>query len=431
MNKIKMAYNWIGPRGPLPNIEIPNILNLADVSVGGTLTSNRIWIEGIWNIFRNHFELSPTTCIQDYDVFVYPLTLQWRINFDSYFTIGDGILEYSHVSNDVLHKIKHGNGYILIDHSPEAFVYDKHLSVIHSYFSSHDISLHKIIYLTGCMNVDEVYSSYCNRYNIPDDKNYRIKLVCYPCSIDTASKDIENLTAEPAYDVDTLPKKIFLSWNRRHKAHRNMLAVLFNKNNLLDQSYFSMPREEPEFPDVKFENIFQSHWLDFFNLTKKDVMDLVNKLPLVVDGKTAINDMIKINQNSSENFYKDSLISIITETNFLENEISMTEKSIKPVKEKHPFIMVGVKGTLKTFHNLGYKTFSDFWSEEYDNIDHGWERLGEIIRVCNEIAQWDSAKILDFKKKVKPIVDHNFQIAKQGISEPAANTIIKHIKQNK
>ena len=427
MNTIKMAYNWVGPNGPLPNIEIPNILNLADASIGGSLTSNRIWIEGIWHIFKDHFELSPTASIQDTDTFIYPLTLHWRVNFDAYFIIGDGILEYAHPSNDILHKIKYGNGYILIDHSPEAFVYDKHLNVLHSYFSSHGIPLYKIFYLTGCMNIEEVYNSYCNRYCIPDDKNHRIKLVCYPCSIDSASKDIENLEVDPSYNTEDMPKKIFLSWNRRHKAHRNMLTLLFDKNNLLDCSYFSMSREEPEFPDRKFEDIFEDYWLDFFDLSKEDISNLVKKLPLVVDGETAIDKMMKGTQSTSENFYKSSLVSIITETNFVENEISMTEKSIKPVKEKHPFIMVGVKGTLKAYHSLGYKTFSDFWSEDYDGMEHSWERLREIIRVCNEISQWDHVKILDFKKNVKPILDHNFQVAKAGISQQSANNIIRHI----
>ena len=112
-----MAYNWIGPRGPLPNIEIPNILNLADASIGGLITSNRIWVEGVWNIFKNYFELSPTTSLKDSDTFIYPLTLHWRVDFDAYFTIGDGILEYAHLNEDLLHKIKNGNGYLLIDHS--------------------------------------------------------------------------------------------------------------------------------------------------------------------------------------------------------------------------------------------------------------------------------------------------------------------------
>lgn len=426
-----MAYNWIGPRGPLPNIEIPNILNLADVSIGGNLTSNRIWIEGLWHIFRDYFDLSPTANIQDSDTFIYPLTLHWRVNFDAYFTIGDGILEYAHPSNDILHSIKQGNGYILIDHSPEAFVYDKHLNVIHSYFLSHDIPLYKILYLTGCMNTEEVYNNYCIRHQIPNDPRYRLKLVSYPCSIDSASRDIENLESEPFYDSTLVPKKLFLSWNRRHKAHRNMLALLFDKNDLLNYSYFSMSKEEPEFPDRKFEDIFEDKWLEIFNLTRGDVIDLVKKLPLVVDGETVITKMMKGTQSTSENFYENSLVSIITETNFLENEISMTEKSIKPVKEKHPFIMIGVKGTLKAYHNLGYKTFSNFWSEEYDNIEDSWERLREIIRICKEISKWDNEKILEFKKKVKPILDYNFQVAKGGISKSAANNIIEHITRHK
>jgi hypothetical protein len=426
-----MAYNWIGPRGPLPNIEIPNILNLADVSIGGNLTSNRIWIEGLWHIFRDYFDLSPTANIQESDTFIYPLTLHWRVNFDAYFTIGDGILEYAHPSNDILHSIKQGNGYILIDHSPEAFVYDKHLNVIHSYFLAHGIPLYKILYLTGCMNTEEVYNNYCIRHQIPNDPRYRLKLVSYPCSIDSASRDIENLESEPFYDSTLVPKKLFLSWNRRHKAHRNMLALLFDKNDLLNYSYFSMSKEEPEFPDRKFEDIFEDKWLEMFNLTRGDVIDLVKKLPLVVDGETVITKMMKGTQSTSENFYENSLVSIITETNFLENEISMTEKSIKPVKEKHPFIMIGVKGTLKAYHNLGYKTFSNFWSEEYDNIEDSWERLREIIRVCKEISKWDSEKILEFKKKVKPILDYNFQVAKGGISKSAANNIIEHITRHK
>lgn len=426
-----MAYNWIGPRGPLPNIEIPNILNLADVSIGGNLTSNRIWIEGLWHIFRDYFDLSPTANIQDSDTFIYPLTLHWRVNFDAYFTIGDGILEYAHPSNDILHSIKQGNGYILIDHSPEAFVYDKHLNVIHSYFLAHGIPLYKILYLTGCMNTEEVYNNYCIRHQIPNDPRYRLKLVSYPCSIDSASRDIENLESEPFYDSTLVPKKLFLSWNRRHKAHRNMLALLFDKNDLLNYSYFSMSKEEPEFPDRKFEDIFEDKWLEMFNLTRGDVIDLVKKLPLVVDGETVITKMMKGTQSTSENFYENSLVSIITETNFLENEISMTEKSIKPVKEKHPFIMIGVKGTLKAYHNLGYKTFSNFWSEEYDNIEDSWERLREIIRICKEISKWDSEKILEFKKKVKPILDYNFQVAKGGISKSAANNIIEHITRHK
>lgn len=423
---IKLAYNWVGPRGPVPNIEIPNILNMSHVSVGGGLTSERVWVEGIWNDFRTHYDLVPTVSLKDNDKFIYPLTLYWRINFEYYFLSGDGILEYAHIDSEVLNKIQNYNGYILIDHSPEAFVTDKHLQVLHSYFSFYNIPLYKILYLTGCMNIDEVYERFCNNNNIPSNKENRIKLISFPCSFQSAVGDIENQT-ESEYDIFKIPNKIFLSWNRRHKVHRNMLALLFNKNNLLSNSYFSMTKEDPEFQHKKFENNVRLDWLTACNLTLTDLNDLLPKLPLVVDGEVDTIKMTRTAHLDVIDFYKDSLISIVTETNFNENEITMTEKSIKPIKEKHPFIIVGVCGTLKQYRKLGYKTFNDFWSEEYDDINNPWDRLKEIIRICVEINQWDSNKILEFKQQVKPIIDHNYDIAKLGISETVSNNINQHI----
>lgn len=422
-----MAYNWIGPRGPIPNIEIPNILNLSHASIGGGLTSERVWIEGIWNDFRQHFDLAPTAALKNDDIFIYPLTLYWRVNFEYYFSQGDGILEYAHIDHEVINKIQNYNGYILIDHSPEAFVTAKHLRVMHSYFSHYNIPLNKILYLTGCMNVDEVYENFCRQNNIPNDPKQRIKLISFPCAFQSAAGDIAN-HVKVEYEADLFPKKIFLSWNRRHKLHRNMLALMFDKHNLLDKSYFSMTRSEPEYTYKTFESNVDLEWLAECNLTVDDLNNFVKKLPLIVDGEVDTIKMTQTPHNNVKNFYRDSLISLVTETNFEEPEISMTEKSIKPIKEKHPFIMLGVCGTLKQYHKLGYKTFNEFWSEEYDNIPNTWDRLKEIIRICIEISQWDQDEILDFKHRVKPIIEHNYRIASLGISEIVFSNIKQHIE---
>ena len=29
---IKIVYNWLGPRGPIPNTELPNVLNIVAVT---------------------------------------------------------------------------------------------------------------------------------------------------------------------------------------------------------------------------------------------------------------------------------------------------------------------------------------------------------------------------------------------------------------
>jgi hypothetical protein len=96
----------------------------------------------------------------------------------------------------------------------------------------------------------------------------------------------------------------------------------------------------------------------------------------------------------------------------LENEVSLTEKSFKPFKEKHPFITVGVNGTLQALRDMGFITFGAFWDESYDNIISPIERMAAILNVCKDIATWDSEKIKDFRRRVKPILDHNYEILK-------------------
>jgi hypothetical protein len=132
---------------------------------------------------------------------------------------------------------------------------------------------------------------------------------------------------------------------------------------------------------------------------------------------------------AARNFYSNSLVSVVTETNFDHKELTLTEKSFKPSKEKHPFILVGVPGALKAMREFGFKTFSEFWDESYDETTDHMERLSKIITICKEIGNWDHDKILDFKRRVKPILDHNFQMLKSNTAKVAAEKIAEGIRK--
>jgi hypothetical protein len=49
--------------------------------------------------------------------------------------------------------------------------------------------------------------------------------------------------------------------------------------------------------------------------------------------------------------------------------------------------------------------------------------LYEIVKVCKEIASWTPEQILDFKRRVKPIVDHNFKVLTTNTSKIVADKI--------
>jgi hypothetical protein len=433
---IKIAYNWIGPRGPIINTELPNIVSFAAVTEGAKNTTDNFWSDDVyWRIFLNNepFVLGPVFDIKDdEESFVFPFTLMWRTSFFTYFFPSNGILEYSLTPDNIKYKVITGNGYFLLECAAEAWVRPEHLQLIHGYFSYYNIPMNKIIYLTGCMNAQDVYNKWCNQKNIPDAPENRMNLISYPSARYALASHMGNYV-EPEYNTEYVPEKLFLCWNRRFRPHRSILIVALDKLGLVDRSYCSMSKFDPEFNSQEFKNSF--HHLDFsnnvFGITTEHLNNLENKLPLIIDGETEIGEMCADKTGNARTYYQNSLVSIVTETNWELPELTSTEKSFKPFRDKHPFIIVGVNGALKSMRELGFKTFSEFWDESYDEIEDCYLRLAKIIEVCDYIGTWDNEKILDFKRRVKPIVEHNYQALKNSSTSEIAKQVEQIVKKRK
>ena len=431
-DKIKICYSWIGPRGPILNTELPNLLSFAAVGEHVKTDSRMFFCDNVWNeIFCNRpeYELYHITMLDDNDVFVYPYALMWRIPFENYFFFNSGILEFSHTPEHVIHQVRTNGGYFLIDLSAEAFVQTQQLDAVHSYFKFYGIPLSKIIYLTGCMNANDLYNSYCERNGITDP-NDKLNLISYPTSQNSIARHLSQRPPlpEPEYDTERVPEKLFLAWNRRYRNHRISLALGLEKEGLIDRSYISLGKNDPENLSFKFEDVVSPHTRSLLGVTDNHMQSLMNKLPLVLDGETNIHQMCADFDGAARNFYQNSLVSLVTETNYELNEVTLTEKSFKPLKEKHPFISVGVKGTLKALKEMGCRTFSEFWPEDYDEIDDPTIRMRRTIEILRDISRWDNTKIIDFRRRVKPIVEHNFNIVKTKSSEVVAEKIRQLIR---
>lgn len=430
---VKIVYNWIGPRGPIINTEVPNILSLSAVSEGATTASHNFWADDLfWRVFHSNenFTLASSFAIEQ-EPFIFPFTLAWRIPFENYFFSGSGLLEFSHTPQHIIHHVRMSNGCFLLDMTAEAFITDIHLKNIHSYFShANRIPMGKIIYLTGCMNAHDVYSKWCDKNNIPNNSRDRMNLFSFPISQHSIFTN-KHLIKEPEYNTEVVPEKLFLSFNRRFRIHRTTLGLAFQKYGLLDRSYISMCKVDPENALMTFENQIQLQYDPRYNFTSADTQGLLDKLPLELDGETNINQMCQDFDNAARNFYQNSLLSVVTETNFENDELTLTEKSFKPAKEKHPFVIIGVKGSLKAMRDMGFKTFSEFWDESYDEIDDARFRLWKIIELCREIASWDDATVIHFKRRVKPILEHNYNMVFTDTAKAISSNIHDLITANK
>jgi hypothetical protein len=87
----------------------------------------------------------------------------------------------------------------------------------------------------------------------------------------------------------------------------------------------------------------------------------------------------------------------------------MTEKTMKPIIFKHPFITIGPKHTLKYIKKMGFKTFNDYWNEDYDEDDYQ-DRMNKIIQICKDINNWDNNKLQEFHRGVSDRLEYNFKL---------------------
>ncbi len=464
-DKVKIVYSWFGPKGPVWNTELPNILTLSAEAEGTNpnMMSHHFWCDDVWTKQfakrKDRFELAPVQAISDDSMvpFIYPFSMTWRIPFSAYFIKDSGVLEFSHMPKELIHMVSAKNGYILIDHSVEAFMSNTELHAMFSYFhSGHQIPMYKIIYLTGTVNASTVYEKFCRSHRISDDREHRMHVIPYASSREIFynfytelqkdkpthhGEDISQFREEP-YDDSCVPDKLFLTWNRRFRKHRTSLALILEKNNLIERSLMSFAKIDREMQhhtvhaEIKNQRIGGSDGnpIRLYDCLELDIPEDVaqrfaERCPLEIDGEKDINKMCE-DYGYTQPYYRQTLVSLITETNFNTDECTLTEKSFKPMYNKHPFIIVGVAGSLQGLRDLGFKTFGNFWSEEYDMIEEPSKRFIAIEKILQEIASWTPDQILDFKRRAKPIIEHNYNMFKDPGSLAVINNIYEHITNN-
>jgi hypothetical protein len=133
-------------------------------------------------------------------------------------------------------------------------------------------------------------------------------------------------------------------------------------------------------------------------------------LPLQIDDVD-----LNINQFQTNSlpivFYQQSCFSLVSSTFAFEDDemsVGFTEKEIKPILARHPFIILNRPGVLKYMHNMGFLTFERWFDESYDDEHNDNRRLEKIIneveRLCNlSFAEWDI-----MLEEMAPILEHNY-----------------------
>jgi hypothetical protein len=104
----------------------------------------------------------------------------------------------------------------------------------------------------------------------------------------------------------------------------------------------------------------------------------------------------------------DYFLEIVCETDVYSNKF-FTEKSLKNFFLKKPFILMSGKHSLRELQNRGFKTFSPWIDESYDNISCPNKRLQNIFREIDRLASFSVEKVNQLYAEMLPIFEHNEQ----------------------
>lgn len=108
-------------------------------------------------------------------------------------------------------------------------------------------------------------------------------------------------------------------------------------------------------------------------------------------------------------FYKSIFVDLVGENHVLGDTFFPSEKTIRPMLLKKPFIVFASKDFLAYLRQMGFRTFSDFWDEDYDGYEQG-DRLRRIYKIIDYIGSMSKNQLEKMYWDMQYTLDYNYDI---------------------
>ena len=217
--------------------------------------------------------------------------------------------------------------------------------------------------------------------------------------------DIEKEIEYKTQNLDTL--KHFLKVNRTNREERNLFMLFMNKHNLFEKSLVS-------FPDFPNEYKYPSMFADL--KSEKNIESLLKKLPFDIDESDRSNHGpagFGLNEFDADLpfnpiHYRNTFLSVVMcAFPFDENGCHLHSSTFNPIFCGHPVIQFGPRGHLKELQSRGFKTFSKWWDESYDELENPWDRFNAILQIVKDLSTKTKEEMLEMYIEMKDTLQHN------------------------
>lgn len=101
---------------------------------------------------------------------------------------------------------------------------------------------------------------------------------------------------------------------------------------------------------------------------------------------------------------------VVTESVFCQPMAIASEKTLYPIKNGKPFVLVAPPHTLEYLRRQGFKTFDRFWDESYDHETDHEKRILKILETINYINNKSLEELKVMYSNMEDIIKHNIEM---------------------
>lgn len=333
----------------------------------------------------------------------------WYVEIADIHCFADELIDVA-IPPHILYLIQNSNLHLMLVNYLEGF----HIivDVIYDRLVNHkNIPANKITFFSESHNIYDTIKLVAKRNNLPELKTYYLRIT----ENSVANQEFHQIKKISSKNI----KKKFLNFNRRWRPHRPTLVSLLYATNLLKEGYVSLPKT---LYGSDFENSFDL--LCYLNRHNENISELlcnnkekIKQLPeLVIDRNDFENNgPLAKHLPNLVNYYNETMFSVVSETNFYtefnkEYSVFITEKTYKTIAYKHPFVLVSSYKSLRALRNLGYKTFSPFINEDYDEIENDSYRMFVILKEIERLCNLSKKQMDEFVIGCSEITEYNYNL---------------------
>jgi hypothetical protein len=340
--------------------------------------------------------------------YIYPIRIPPYINYfigsDSSGSKINGEYFWKHMSETALHDARHGRAIIFLDYGQENYMeYDTYY-LIHESLKKASIPSENIIFGINSFNAQEIYENWFS----PGDQKMQVRN--WPYVLANTSFHYNNFTEQYLSKDDWLQtqhvkRKYHMIYKvRRPRDHRQALLLKLASDGLLPKTDWSC------LTPIRCDDRRIAYFSSKFNwsLNEQAVNHLCEQTPKTLESENGTHyTAVRTTTDSHPDAYKNSYLYICTETFTHGEHKSLTEKVFKPIVNLQPFVLIAYPKALELLRNLGFKTFSNFIDESYDDEVDEVKRIHMVYNEIQRISNFTHEEIHEWYWGMKDILEYN------------------------